>query len=332
MATGDKYPVLMASQLGSANGPAQLNSSAVLPVNQGGTGEGNTQAALLNLGAGPNSNLIDNGFFLRSQFGLGSTPINQRGQTTYTASASYQYVIDRWWMYQIGASLTIDENGISCTSPSSASGAYASLGQQIDQDFSNKTVTLSCLVNSNFYTATTQIPSIVTEGAFITKGFGNGALVFRYTNTRGFFVELRTTRGQTNVFQAVKLEEGPSQTLAYQNSNGIYQILPQSYKDELYVCQTYQLVTSNIEYLRANYVNANSIYFVFPTPATLRINPTFSGTMQIIDFVSGEAQTGFTFSCYAYPGEIHIAATKTSHGLTDATLIIPAGVFDANLH
>jgi hypothetical protein len=43
-------PYLLASQLGTANGPAQLNGSGLVPVTEGGTGAATAQAALVALG------------------------------------------------------------------------------------------------------------------------------------------------------------------------------------------------------------------------------------------------------------------------------------------
>lgn len=326
MATGDKYPVLMASQLGSANGPAQLNSSSALPVSQGGTEENNNAQAIYKLGCGVRPNLIMNGIFVNTgTYGVG--PINQKGLTTYTNMSIRTITIDRWETANFlqNPTLSISNDGISLFCDAGQS--YGWWKQVFKSDVpSTIPVTLSILfANGDFYFGTR--PINYSHPSFVLR-FADGNNYIRLTQNES--VDIVTAQTPSPVV-AVKLEYGENQTLAYQDSNGLYQLLPQPYTDELRRCQEYQIVTTNTEYIRASYVTPTTIYFVFPSPATLQANPTFSGNLQVLDFASGAEQTGFSFSCYAYPGEIHITATKASHGLTDATLMIPAGVFDANI-
>ena len=60
----------------------------------------NYQKALRNLGGRPSRNLLDNWYFAGggSQQGDGQFPINQRGQTSYTASNAN--CIDRWKLFK----------------------------------------------------------------------------------------------------------------------------------------------------------------------------------------------------------------------------------------
>lgn len=63
------------------------------------------QSALYNLGAAPNRNLLDNWYFVGggSQQGGGQFPINQRGQTSWSAAG---HMFDRWKLVSGTASLT----------------------------------------------------------------------------------------------------------------------------------------------------------------------------------------------------------------------------------
>lgn len=316
MATGDKYPVLMASQLGSANGPAQLNSSAVLPVIQGGTEEGSTQQAIYNIGCGARPNLLNNWDF--------TNPINQNGETQYVDLASNQICIDRWFapFKSSYTNVSLSSQGVSIGH--SDGSKYGWLKQKLENELQEgETYSISVLTSDGYLKT---INGVASSGGDIRVHIDSQSYVRIFELSSVDIVAYTTI-----TLSAIKVEIGSLQTLGYQGSGSAYHLLPQSYRNELNLCQEYQLVTKNTEYIRANYITPNTIYFLLPCPATLRSNPTFSGTMQVFDFSSGSAQTGFTFSCYAYPGEIHIVATKTSHGLTDATLLIPSGVFDSNI-
>lgn len=317
MATGDKYPVLMASQLGSANGPAQLNSSAVLPVIQGGTEEGSTQQAIYNIGCGARSNLLNNWDF--------TNPINQNGETQYVDLAAKQICIDRWFAPYSGSHTNVSLSSQGVSIGHSDGSRYGWLKQNLENELQEgETYSISVLTSDGYLKT---INGVASSGGSVIVYLDSQNNCVRISGLSSIDIVAYTTI----TLSAIKVEIGSNQTLAYQDSGSAYHLLPQPYRNELNLCQEYQLVTKNTEYTRANYITTNTIYFSLPAPATLQSNPTFSGTMQVFDFSSGSTQTGFTFSCYAYPGEIHIVATKTSHGLTDATLLIPPGVFDSNI-
>ena len=79
-------------------------------------------------------------------------------------------------------------------------------------------------------------------------------------------------------------------------------------------------------------IDANYIDFVFTVPAPLRVTPTISGIVFLV-FNSSGLQTGFTFSALSSPaGTAKIRASKTAHGLTEATLTAStSGVLDSEL-
>lgn len=136
MAGGDKLPVVMGREKAVPNGVATLGADGILaeaqrpttdaiptqgsanPVQSGGVytalaGKADTtlsnlsnyQKALHNIGGRPNRNLLDNWYFVGggSQQGGGQFPINQRGQTSWSAAG---HMFDRWKLVSGTASLT----------------------------------------------------------------------------------------------------------------------------------------------------------------------------------------------------------------------------------
>ena len=93
----------------------------------------------------PGDNLLDNWYFVGggSQLGGGQFPINQRGQTEYTAVG---YGIDRWFMYR-DTKITI--NGQDNCIDVSADSIGVEFGQYIENfaDYAGKTLTFSVLYN-----------------------------------------------------------------------------------------------------------------------------------------------------------------------------------------
>ena len=153
--------------------------------------------------------------------------------------------------------------------------------------------------------------------------------------------------GQTATAQvaATKLEEGSTQTLAYQDEDGAWKLLPQpesDYATQLAKCQRYQIALMNAMRIRASRLTTSEIYFFVPLPTKLRIAPAINGNekLEVYSLSGGPVQEGFTFSCPAgsaiYNG-VTIVATKTDHGLSDAFLYVqaPSGtvpvILDANL-
>ena len=120
---------------------------------------------------------------------------------------------------------------------------------------------------------------------------------------------------------AAKLEIGSTQTLVHQK-NGVWVLneIP-NYAEELFKCQRYLVKFNSYQRKRADaIVGNNSIDFLFPIPCTMASIPSIIGTPAVHLYGTETAQTGFTFSATGLGGGyIQIRATKTSHGLTDAT-------------
>ena len=284
-----------------------------LPVSQGGTGATNQQGALANLGAGVRPNLLDNAIFIGggSQQGGGQLPVNQRGQASYTAA---EYCIDRWILDDNfgGVSLTLNQGYIRLRQTDVGTKAQ-SMCQIIEKSrvFAGEIYTVSVL----------------------TRGLGHGQILiylneavyktFYFTNTSDFSVQAfqfempeitsdtlmvylcADTSGSLGYsdFKAAKLEEGDTQTLAYQDDTGAWQLLPQpesDYATQLAKCQRYLLVLKGLAWIGIGVCDStNSGQFFIPTPVSMRIAPTITGLVSIYNYptntqVENNSISGFT--------------------------------------
>ena len=105
--------------------------------------------------------------------------------------------------------------------------------------------------------------------------------------------------------------------------------------DEAARCYRYCYMSNGDgDYLRAAQCYADAIYFTYRLPVLMQALPTLAVANFTVTSISGAAQTGFTFSVGNTRSEstrcLLIIATKTGHGLTDATLRVNYGnIFDA---
>ena len=209
----------------------------------------NYQKALAAIGGKPRDNLLDNAYFKGggSQQGGGQFPINQRGLMQYSGIISG---IDRWNSgLRNGSSLTLNQDGIDLTADSIE--AYI---EEVIENFdtlSGKTVTLSCMYSGALgnlklylYRNDYEIPINLTleqsDGINVVSGtvtLGDLSGVTR------FFVRLTSIGngdGTPTRFYAAKLEIGDTQTLAYQDEEGNWQLFETpDYGEELAKCQRY---------------------------------------------------------------------------------------------
>jgi hypothetical protein len=91
--------------------------------------------------------------------------------------------------------------------------------------------------------------------------------------------------------------------------------------------------------MRAYMINSNEIHFCYPI-SEMRIKPTASligtaNTDYLVCATNGNPQSGFTFDINSYTNKkmCYIIATKNSHGLSDAFLMIStngSALFDAD--
>lgn len=184
-------------------------------------------------------NLLDNWYFVGggSQQGGGQFPINQRGQMSYTGVGCG---IDRWYLNLSSATaggIQILDDCIQFI----ANGGTHTMQQKIEGlgQLSGKTVTLSVLVDAF------GLVSVTTALGSITYKYFNGS-----TSADGYMsVELLSSgivnvvigsSGTARKIYATKLELGPTQTLAYQDEDGNWQLFETpDYGEELAKCQRY---------------------------------------------------------------------------------------------
>lgn len=234
-----------------------------------------------------NDNLLDNAYFIGggSQQGGGQFPINQRGQTEYVLSSS-GYTIDRWKLGRNGK-VAVQADGVLLYA--NTSGGTSFLEQKIENPSKlvGKELTLSFLID---------VPAGVSgsirffnTGAITTQSsaFVSGLQLVSstYTVKNGFegvgFLVNNTTDAAAVKMIAAKLELGPHQTLAYQDTdeNWILNDPPPKFGAELAECQRYQI---NCNLLNSAYArfgigivrSSTYAYVQVPIPVTMRGKPT----------------------------------------------------------
>lgn len=304
-------------------------------------GASTPQGAIAALGAGVRPKLNDNPFFL----------VNQRGQSSYTVKG---YTVDRWKMGTNTATLDILSDGVKITLNQAPSNDMRLLHQIIEdpQRLIGKTI-----IAAFYVTAVT--------GTGFRGGFraNSGTISYQYANITqpGLYTALFTVpsgctelllttlalagtpSGQSITILAATAEIGNTQTLAYQDDSGAWQLLEQPDPLEVLKCQRYQFTFANAMRIRASRITNSEINFFIPLPTGLRTTPTIvnAQNLQVYSPTGGAAQTGFAFSCpsgsAAFGNGVTIVATKSSHGLQDAFLYTntPGGAnlitLDANL-
>lgn len=178
--------------------------------------------------------ILDNGLFCGS--GL---PVNQRGDTSWTTSG---YHIDRWKHIQN----TDDFPGSSVSGSIQSDGLHIGSGgifeQPIEPDvldcLAGKQITVSALVKAiGFGTFTTTVNTSGSYGSVV--GSGGCSISIDYTNNN---FKISNEMSSEIIVKGVKIEEGDTQTLAYQDEDGAWQLLPQpesDYLTQLLKCRQY---------------------------------------------------------------------------------------------
>lgn len=232
------------------------------------------QGALANLGAGVRPNLLINPRF----------QVNQRGQSAYTANG---YTVDMWTRPAGGLTVTPIENGVRLTW---TAGIYFRQGFENPSQYNGKSVTISGMF-SNPQSITGCSLRLRVNGSF--SGFSvpvTGAGCFFATfqmpdEVTELWLEVGAESGSID-WNYAKLEEGDTQTLAYQDDTGAWQLLPQpesDYATQLAKCQRYLLMGP---------INAPVWclgYAFLPTPVTIRANPAIIGKPVISSVESNTA-------------------------------------------
>lgn len=191
-----------------------------------------------------NPNLLDNWYF--------GNPVNQRGQTEYTGNNIY--IIDRFINY----SLNVNISNLSLKL-SSAQNWYSRISQKIEPQILNalsgKQVTMTALFKSakagqvklslfdsddNTSSTTEKIEAATGDVQLVTATVTVPSSYANHKVEALFYPDL-TMVGQETELYALKLELGPTQTLAHQE-NGVWVLneVP-DYGEQLRRCQRYAI-------------------------------------------------------------------------------------------
>lgn len=342
---GEKGEVGSVNSVNSQTGDVILSAEDVeaIPSSEKGTSGGvatlNTEGQVVQVPAMLcNPNLLDNWYM--------GKPINQRGQTAYSTEDSWLYGIDRWKI----ANATISTTGGKVRFQASGTeGRYKRMTQVLENGLKKGQYTLSVLAKVNEASGSVSLRACNASYSAIPGAPGKALTVSGaytvYSNTftltediEGAGVEILCGGASGNSADidilAWKLETGPNQTLAYER-NGVWEL--REYPNpalELAKCQRYQLPV-RYDQVRAVFVSTNTAFFSVPTPVTMRAIPTIiNNNMYIRNPAGGATVEGFTFTVSSLRSNgIGISATKTAHGLTDASLNggDTSAIFDANL-
>ena len=301
MAIGDKLPVVMGREKATPGGVATLGSDGILSESQrpAYTAEQvkaadltlsnltNPQQALANLGAGVRPNLADNCDF--------TNPVNQVGFSTKTASADFS-IFDRW-------AIQASENSITATLTGSGlqideTGSNQGVRQPIEgKKFTGSVFTSSAIIDGKLYTA--QLEKVPVTGQVVQYPGSEFYCALTQSGDNWLwypFADYKTVP-RTITISHCKLEEGEGQTLAYEDADGAWQLLPQpdmKYGAQLAECQRYLQVYKNIVLSGGSSSDGTRLFLQFPLLASMRIRPVISGLEVVYASIAGtRIDTGF---------------------------------------
>lgn len=276
------------------------------------------QAALAALGAGVRPNLLDNAYFVGGGTGYGTFPVNQKGRLS--GNTDRQFICDRW--NQFGSDWRLTKDGLVMAKRSDA--AYWSFYQQIPVEtlhqLVGKVVTVSVLLDSVLVTATQVLASPVTYFPF-----ENGERAEIYVpddDTVGSVQYYGSTT--TRTVKAMKFEIGSAQTLAYQDADGAWHLLPQpesDYAAQLLRCQQYKIVYKATNSRFPAFLNGNVGYATVQTPIQMVKNPVFE--LLSLDY-------GVLYDATAVPNGASVIEMDANSVVIQLTFPSDAGVMSAN--
>lgn len=295
----------------------------LLSAMEGVVGKGSSSQQLLNrIGAGVRPNLLDNAYFVGggSQKGKEQFPINQVGETNWSTAGS---VFDRWKLANSNGSAELVDSGLIINATSSGT---TTLRQVKEIDYSRiagKWLTLSLLrADGNLFvcsgiapesepspgTDLASSPSSQDQRLYI-QWHGDGQI---YANLNKYY-----TANPSVTFVAAKLEEGEGQTLAYQDSTGVWKLLPQpdmDYTTKLARCQRC-LIPINTEGAYCGSIAASGAAgrFFIPTPIMMRANPVIQDAVfNIVSDGTNASLSGASFTPKSFPNGVEIAFSGVS--------------------
>lgn len=254
----------------------------IVPATDGGTGAGDTQNALNNLGAGVRPNLGDNCDF--------TNPINQKGITSWSAESGDLVIFDRWKIQGNAASTSAElkSDGLELT----MSGA----NQGIKQVYPS-----GCLAPQKTYTSTVIVDGIIYSAEIVPEQVSGKvvqypgaefscAITFNGEASQWYpYIDYRGTSRSATIREC-KLEEGVGQTLAYKKQGQTIGKLPQPNTKEnelLSLCQKYLCVLTGYAWIGFGIIDNTSSgkngQFFIPLPTTMRTTPALSGAFRIFN-------------------------------------------------
>lgn len=230
------------------------------------------------VGAAWQKNLLDNWWF--------ADPVNQRGQTEYTANA---YSIDRW--YANNCKVTLRNGYLTCTQQQT--GFYMIFQQSLENmaAWIGRTLTLSVLYRTASAAAYLKVGSTVSKKLPASAEWALGTVTFTLTATGAAYLAIPSGQSAINSLDvlAMKLELGSVQTLAHRDSTGAWVLneIPDK-QQELAKCQRYQVVyTANASHGAtdtffapvASIAGGSWVNFLLHPPVPMRAKPavTYSG-------------------------------------------------------
>lgn len=150
---------------------------------------------------------------------------------------------------------------------------------------SGKQYTASVVDTSgNLYTVSGVVPSSVTS-TIVTKNTPFGAIGIFFVENKGLSVGIAAQKAALSIPRyGIKLEQGPTQTLARQMENGTWEVLEQPDPLELLKCQRYLVVYDTYGQRFVGVGNTETmtkILGVIYLPVPMRIIPTITGDLSV---------------------------------------------------
>ena len=190
--------------------------------------------------------MLDNAYFVGggSQQGGGQFPVNQRGQTEYSAGVSVSNIFDRWFLGRGSASILSDGVSVKWDGENNVTGY---IQQKIEsQNLFGRQVTASVLTESGLITFSTIVPVQQNQNAQ-SSALGSIALTVGNWNNEYVSLAILTTSIDPTTILAAKLELGPRSTLArLVDGEWVLNDPPPNFQQELAKCERYQKILSGI--------------------------------------------------------------------------------------
>lgn len=284
-------------------------------------GASTPQGAIAALGAGVRPKLNDNPFFL----------INQRGESSYTGAG---YGPDRWRVTGSHKLDMLDGGGVKLTV---VSGSNANqmiqqyLEPEIFEQLNGKQVTLAAIVTEN----SMSLPTYFRVG---TAPYGNipagqtglffATATINYKTGQNYIgfqcVDRANQNGQSISLRAFTMEEGSIQTLGYQDSSGVLQLLERPDPLELLKCQRYFYYANNI--LCPGQIKNGNIYLAMYLPTKMRVIPSMTVKSYGTIINNGVSNVPTTFDNLLLSGNILHFRTKAPANTANHTPCVLTGL------